>query len=145
MKISKETAYDKISAAMGLLVGHGKAHSFNAVANATKIKERTIRSYVDGTTPPVENLLSICAALGPGFTSDVLGLIGQSAQSSADECPQHMPTLCAATAFSSLLADALTDGHVDHREAAVLRPIAQSLMDLLAPIAEGRKPSGGAA
>ena len=148
MKISSEALSDKIDSALRLRVGHGKTYSFDALEAVTGLKARTLRSYEEGVTPTASGLLSLCAALGPGFTSDILSMIGQSARK-GDGCePEHMPTLCAATAFSSLLADALNDGHVDHREAAGLRPIAVELMELLTPIANG-KPSaartGGAA
>ena len=148
MKISSEALSYRIKDAMNLRVGKGKTHPFKSLAEVTGIKERTLRSYVDDSFPTAAGLLSLCTALGPAFTSDILAMIDQSAQSSDDECPQHMPTLCAATAFSSLLAEAMADGHVNHREAAVLRPIAVELMELLAPIANGRPSvvrSGGAA
>ncbi|MEM5541776.1 hypothetical protein WNY61_03405 [Sulfitobacter sp. AS92] len=149
MKISTDALSDKIDAALRLRVGHGKTYSFEALEEVTGIKTRTLRSYVEGGTPSAAGLLSLFAALGPGFTSDILSMISQSARKGDDNEPEHMPTLCAATAFSSLLADALTDGHVDHREAAGLRPIAVELMELLAPIAAGGKPTvvrnGGAA
>ena len=140
MKISSQALSDKIDAALRLRVGHGKTYSFEALEEVTGIKARTLRSYEEGVTPTAAGLMSLFAALGPGFTSDILAMIGQSARKGEGCQPEHMPTLCAATAFSSLLAEALTDGHVDHREAAVLRPIAVELMELLAPIANG-KPS----
>ena len=144
MKISSEALSNKIDAALRLRVGHGKTYSFEALEEVTGIKARTLRSYEEGVAPTAAGLLSLCAALGPGFTSDIFGMIGQSAQSSANASAEHMPTLCAVTLFASVLAESLTDGHVDHREAAAMRPAAQALMDLLAPIAEGRKSSGQA-
>lgn len=137
MKISNDAVAVKIEDALRLRVGHGKRTSFASLAEVTGIKERTLRSYEEGATPTVAGLLSIGAALGPGFMSDVLGIIGQSAKNGTTDEPQHMPTLCAATAFSSLLAEALEDGHVDHREGAAMQPLARALIKLLDPIANG--------
>lgn len=136
MKISTDALSDKINAALRLRVGFGKTYSFEALEEVTGIKARTLRSYEEGATPTAAGLLSLCAALGPGFTSDVFSLIGQTAASASAGEPQHMPTLCASTGFASMLAEALNDGHIDHREKAAMQPAARELRALLEPIAE---------
>ena len=141
MKISNDALGAKINAALRLRVGFGKTYSFEGLEEVTGIKARTLRSYVDGTTPPAENLMALCAALGPGFTSDVFSLIGQTAASANAGEPQHMPTLCASTGFASMLAEALNDGHISHREKAAMQPAARELRALLEPIAEPQAPA----
>ncbi len=141
MKISNETVADKIDAALRLRVGHGKTYSFEALEEVTGIKARTLRSYEEGAVPTVAGLLSICAALGPGFTSDIIGMAGQSAPSSAADEPDHFRAVGSMGAMIHSLYEALADGRIDHRETALLRPMAAELMEMLAPIAEASKPT----
>lgn len=141
--ISQDAAKQRVSDALQIRIGRGKRYSFRQVAEVTGIPERTIDSYARGdNSPTLANLLNLCAALGPGFTSDVISLAGQSASACDGDGPQHMRALCVMTEASAMLAEALADDHVDHREAAAMRPIAQRAIDLLEPMA---RYGGGAA
>lgn len=133
--IPHNLAARKIEDALRLRVGRGKRISFGGLSDATGIPARTLESYVHGATPGLHTLLSICAALGPSFTSDVLSLCGQSASSSDCDAPEHMKVLAALGNLTAQIADAMADGHVDHREAAQLRPIAARLIEVLEPLA----------
>lgn len=136
--IPQDTAASVIERALRLRVGRGRQYSFASVSDATGIAPRTLESYVQGAAPGLPAFLSLCAALGPGFTSDVLSACGQVAHEADIDQPEHMKCLIALTRLSASLAEAVADGHVDHREAAALRPEAQRLIDILEPIARAQ-------
>lgn len=138
--VSHDAAVTKIESAMRLRVGLGKPHSYTSLAEVTGIPKRTLESYVQGATPGLNAFLSLCAALGPGFTSDVLSTCGQTARSGSDDMPEHLRVLTALGGLTAQIAEAVEDGHVDHQEAARLRQPARQLVDLLEPIASGEEP-----
>ncbi|MBO9441398.1 helix-turn-helix transcriptional regulator [Phaeobacter italicus] len=140
--IPQDLAIRKLEDALRLRVGRGRRYSFAGLADATGIKTRTLESYVQGASPSLANLLSLCAVLGPGFTSDLLSVAGQSAKEGTTDDPEHMRMLSVLTGFSHQLAEAVEDGHVDHREAAQLQPVAQRVIDLAEPIARGNRGQG---
>lgn len=140
--IPQDLAIRKLEDALRLRVGRGRRYSFAGLADATGIKTRTLESYVQGASPSLANLLSLCAVLGPGFTSDLLSVAGQSAKEGTTDDPEHMRALCTLTSFSAQLAEAVEDGHVDHREAAQMQPFAQQVIDLIEPIARGTRGQG---
>lgn len=133
--IPHDLAARRLEDALRLRVGRGRRHSFNGLSDATGIPARTLESYVQGATPGLNSLLSICAVLGPSFTSDVLGLCGQSASDVSNDDPEHMQVLAASGALITRISEAIADGHVDHREAAQLRPMAAALIEMLEPLA----------
>jgi hypothetical protein len=135
--ISQDTAVRCIEDALRLRVGRGRRYTFQGLSDATGIPTRTLESYVDGATPSLANLLSLFAALGPSFTSDVLSPAGQSASDAQPDDPQHMQLLSALCGASAMLSDAVADGKVDHREEAQLRPVAADLIAQLEPLARG--------
>ncbi len=135
--ISHEAAQRALEDALRIRVGQGKRYSFDSLDDASGVPSRTIRSYAgEGATPGLAGFLSLCATLGPSFTSDVLSLAGQSAASADETDPEHMRTLEASGEFIATLSKALGDGKVDHREAAQMQPLAQALIELLQPIAQ---------
>lgn len=138
--IPQELAASRIKDALQLRVGRGKRFSFSSLSDATGIPTRTLESYVQGSSPQLGAFLSLCGALGPSFTSDVLSACGQSAQHSNCDDPEHMKVLGALGALVSQISEALADGHVDHREAAALRPHAAALLDMLEPLARNEPP-----
>ncbi|MFS4580377.1 helix-turn-helix domain-containing protein [Phaeobacter sp. C3_T13_0] len=140
--IPQDLAVRKLEDALRLRVGRGRRYTFAALADATGIRTRTLESYVQGASPSLANLLSLCSVLGPSFTSDLLSVAGQSAKEGTTEDPEHMRALCTLTGFAAQLAEAVQDGHVDHREAAVLQPFAQQVIDLIEPIARGNSVQG---
>jgi hypothetical protein len=136
--IPQDLALQKLDDALRIRVGRGRRYSFASLSDATGIATRTLESYVHGASPTLANFLSLCAVLGPGFTSDVLAVSGQSAKEGTLDDPEHMRVLCHLTSLSAQIAEAVADGYVDHREAAQLKPIAQQVIELLEPIARGR-------
>lgn len=136
--IPHDLAARRLEDALRLRVGRGKRYSFVGLSDATGIPARTLESYVQGATPGLAGFVSICAALGPSFTSDVLGLCGQSASDVSPDDPEHMQIMAGSAAFVAQMADALSDGHVDHREAAQLRTHAAALIEMLEPLARVR-------
>lgn len=139
--IPHDLAARRIEDAIRLRVGRGKRYSFQALSDATGIPLRTCESYVHGATPGLAGLLSLCAVLGPQFTSDILGLCGQTAKSADADAPEHFRVLSALGELTSEIAEAVADGHVDHREAAQLRPLAQGLIEALEPLARSCEPA----
>lgn len=133
--ISQEDAVRRIEDAIRLRVGRGKRYSFPALADATGIATRTLESYVQGATPGLAALLSLCSVLGPSFTSDILGACGQVAQEASHDEPEHLRVLGALGSLIAQISEAVADGHVDHREAAQLRPMAAHLIEILEPLA----------
>ncbi|WP_138069808.1 hypothetical protein [Sulfitobacter sp. EhC04] len=146
--VPHDLAASRIEDALRLRVGRGRKHSFPALSDATGIPTRTLESYVQGATPGLSALLSLCAVLGPSFASDVLSVCGLSASEATTDQPEHMRVLGAMGALIHSVSEAVADGHVDHREAARLRPMAAELIEILAPIAATggvKVVSGGAA
>ncbi|MGI3170004.1 hypothetical protein ACRARG_12665 [Pseudooceanicola sp. C21-150M6] len=137
--VQQDAAARRMMDALQLRVGRGRRHTFAGLEEATGIPERTLRSYVDGTAPPLHAFLSLCSVLGPAFTSDVLAECGQSAKVAGSEEPEHMRILAMLGGMVSLVSEALEDGHVDHREAAMLRPVAAQLLEMLEPLARDPK------
>jgi len=135
MMIPQDVASRRLEDALRLRVGRGRRYSFQGLSDATGIPTRTLESYVQGATPSLAGFLSICAALGPSFTSDILETCGQTAHDAWNDGPEHFRVLCSLGALVAKISDAVADGHVDHLEAAQLRPMAAELMELLEPIA----------
>lgn len=134
--ISQELAHRVISDALALRVGRGKRHSVQGLSEASGVPSRCLESYRDGSaTPGLSYLLCLFSALGPSFTSDVLAACGQVAHSADNDDPAHMQTVTLMGELIAKISDALADGHVDHREKAVMRPTAQALIEALQPIA----------
>lgn len=133
--IPHDLAARRIEDALRLRVGRGKRYTFQGLSDATGIPLRTCESYVQGSTPGLHTFLSLCAALGPSFTSDILGACGQSAKAADTDAPEHFRVLASLGELTSSIAEAVSDGHVDHREAAQLRPLAQGLIEALEPLA----------
>lgn len=135
--IPHDLAARRIEDALRLRVGRGRRHSFVALADATGIPTRTLESYVQGATPGLSGLLSLCAVLGPSFTSDILAACGQVASEADPDAPDYVRAMGKMGDMVSTVSAALADGHVDHREAAQMRPVAAELIEALQPIAQG--------
>lgn len=135
--IPQDIAVQRLEDALRLRVGRGKRYSFAGLSEATGIAERTLESYVQGASPSLGNILSLFSVLGPGFTSDILSVVGQVARDGSNDDPDHMRALCSVMGIASELAASVEDGYVDHVERAKMRPLAQEAIDLLEPIARG--------
>ena len=133
--ITQDHAARVIADAIRLRVGRGKRWSFASLSDATGIAQRTLESYVSGATPGMHSLLSICAALGPSFTSDILAVIGQTAQNDHGDEPDYSRALTQMAEGAALLAKCLEDGRVDHQEKAQLALAMAPLVELTAAIA----------
>lgn len=132
--IPHDLAAQRIQDALRLRVGRGRRYTFQGLSDATGIPTRTLESYVQGATPGLAAFLSLCAALGPTFTSDVIGVTGQMAQDANADDPEHLRALAGLCGLAKMISDAVADGKVDHREAAQLRPVAADLMQVLEPL-----------
>lgn len=134
--IPHDLAARRIEDALRLRVGRGRRFSFSALSDATGIPTRTLESYVQGATPGLSGLLSLCTVLGPSFTSDILSACGQVASDADPDAPEHVRVIGMMGSMVSAVSDALADGHVDHREAAQMRPMAAELIEALQPLAQ---------
>lgn len=134
--IPHDLAATRLEDALRLRVGRGKRYSFSALSDASGVPTRTLESYVQGATPSgLSTFLSIAAVLGPSFTSDILEACGQSASEMTTDQPEHMRAVGVMGALIQSVSEAVADGHVDHVEAARLRPMAAELIEILTPIA----------
>jgi hypothetical protein len=95
-----------------------------AAAIALNIPVRRLRAYRDGHCEvPSATLAAMFGLLGESFENDWRaehGLPLITRQTDATICPREANATIAAANHG--LADALVDGHVDHREAASLLP-----------------------
>lgn len=103
--------------AMTKHVGRGRWISVNALAADTGLKPRTIRSYLDGTTPPFDVACRIMRVMPEAFKLMALadaGIIRVEAQTSDEACIGRLQA--GAARLVSVIAEARADGIVDHRE-----------------------------
>lgn len=136
--VQQDQANASFARALRLRVGLGKPMSFAQLAEVSGLSERTLRAYADmQCSPPLHAVLSICSALGAGFASDILGPAGMAAQLTEADEPDHQRAVSCLARMAGDLSEALEDGHVDHRERALLRAPAQRIVDLMLPIANG--------
>lgn len=135
--IPQDLAARHVHDALRLRVGRGRRYSFPSLSDATGIPTRTLESYVQGATPGLAALLSLCSVLGPSFTSDILGACGQTARDGSNCEPEHMRAVSVMGDLLASIGAAVADGHVDHREAAILRPMAQRVIEVLQPLTQG--------
>ncbi|MCR9256202.1 MAG: hypothetical protein NXI16_08920 [Alphaproteobacteria bacterium] len=104
-----------------------------SVENATGVPCRTLKSYREGNTPGLANFLAMCKALGPGFTSDILSMVGQSAHAIDGEADADAERLTDLLTHAAAMSKAMEDGRIDHREFRELAPMARALgADLIA-------------
>lgn len=130
--IPHELAVQRLQDALRLRVGRGRKHSVQGLADATGIKARTVESYLAGdATPGLNGFLSLCSVLGPSFTSDVLSPCGQVARTADADAPEYMKAISMMGEGCRILADALSDGHVDHRERAQIKPFADEILPVI--------------
>lgn len=134
--IPQETAASAIERALRIRVGRGKLYSYQGLSEATGIAVRTLESYVQGSTPGLGALLSLCQVLGPSFTSDVLSPAGMTAQPASESEAEHMRVVGLMGALTAEIAEAQADGHIDHQERARMRPFAQQLSEALHPLTQ---------
>lgn len=134
--IPQDVAANAIDRALRLRVGRGRMYSFSGLSDATGIPTRTLESYVQGSTPGLGALLSLCSILGPSFTSDVLNPTGQSAHAHSTDEPEHVRVITMLGALTAEIGTAMEDGHIDHQEKARLRQSAQTLMEKLQPLTQ---------
>ncbi|MFD2175648.1 hypothetical protein [Rhodobacter lacus] len=140
--ISQEDAARRMEDALRLRVGRGRRFSFPALSDATGIPTRTLESYVQGATPQLNALLSICSVLGSSFTSDILSVCGQAAHDASPGDAEHLRVVASLGELVTQISEAVADGYVDHREAAQMRPLAARLIELLEPLAHAPVPRG---
>lgn len=138
--ISHDHAVRVLDDALRLRVGRGKRYSVASVASEAGIAARTIESYMQGKAPGLNALLSLMSVLGPGFTSDVLAPVGMAAREADPSEPEHAKLLAALCAISAELAQSMSDGFVDHREAASLRIAAIGVVEQLDAVIAAGKP-----
>ncbi|KRS17512.1 hypothetical protein RIdsm_02515 [Roseovarius indicus] len=134
--IPHELAVTRLQDALRLRVGRGKRYSVQGLADAARIKPRTIESYLSGdATPGLNGFISLCAVLGPAFTSDVLAEAGLVARSADADEPEHMRAISLMSEGTRMIADALADGYVDHQERAKIKPHADRIIAIMEPLA----------
>jgi hypothetical protein len=142
--VSHKTAAVRLKSALALLVGQGRMYSFEQCADACGMKPRTIRSYVDNSTPGMAGMLSLFAAMPLSFTNAILSLANLRAERlDAAETVTPNRALTDLAKQTAELACMLEDGHLDHRErlqaAPALRELGGKLLTLAADLERTQK------
>lgn len=114
-----------------LYVGAGKRVTFDALADATDIPPRTLRSYAAGEhAPRWDHVVALIQSLPKQAGDMAMAPAGYRLEPLDADGADHMEVLSAAASLTSGIADALAnDGKVDHREAAIIEPLAQEAHD----------------
>ncbi|TXL72536.1 hypothetical protein FHP25_24895 [Vineibacter terrae] len=129
----------RVADGLRLYVGTGRRYSMRAVGEATRIPEPTLKDYRSGAiVMPVSRFVQLAAVLPAGFADQVLAPAGLAVLDRAGEraADDHALAADVATALQGL-AEALRDGRIDHRERAVLAPLARDIGQQLLAFAEG--------
>lgn len=119
-----------------LFVGRGRKFSVAELALATPVNERTLKSYQEQPIDPaLSNFVAIAAVL-PGLAGKVLAHAGLAAVPIEDSPAGRLARCDLSTAANvaqlmSGLAEALRDGHIDHRERRPLAEEARALAQQL--------------
>lgn len=125
MNMSAARAPEIFKDALCLFVGPGKRFSAEAIAEATGLDLRTIKAHRTGQScPGLVALLAYMRVLPDAFTNMILVPAGKGGASSLepDEDACGHKTLSALLSRSAMLAKALEDNRIDHREALQLAP-----------------------
>lgn len=137
---SSDGARTLIAETIRLYVGHGRRLSFKDVAEATEIKEGTVRSYVaeDGPLMPLDVFMRVFTVLPPEAFARVARTMGFAAAPAdvADDGTVRR----ALTKAAQLVAEGnemLEDGIITPSERARLARRAGEFMPMLQSIASG--------
>ena len=105
------------AAAFGQHVGDDKPLSREMVVAATGFEPRTVKAHALGqTTPTLSAFLTYCDVLPVTYAASVLGLSGLVGLRKRDGSVLPGAVLAELAEGVSLLAEALADGRIDHRE-----------------------------
>ena len=116
--ITHDAAQRRFSATLRLYVGRGRLYSVAALAEATGVGQRTLKSYFEGATPGFQNWLILLRFLGSTFGAACMADAGVCAvvmRSDVEEACPHQTASEMASALSIMLK-ALEDGRIDHQE-----------------------------
>lgn len=143
-----DLATRRLADALRLFVGAGRRYSVEALAEATAIPARTVRSYVAGdATPSLANLLEMARHLPEAWVNmllDAAGLGGaHRLEAGAGDTAHGIRTLVGLAEGVSQLGRALEDQKLDHVERRILAPalrqLASDLSNFAASIDGGAK------
>lgn len=115
-----------------------------ALGAACGVSPRAIKSYrVEGKEPCLTNALSIVCILGSSEVNRLLSVIGYGGARPLDEPDDLDARQITATILrnASIIADAATDGRIDHTEQPACRDAADAIIAAVMPLAS----AGGAA
>lgn len=135
---STDAARSLIAETLRLYVGLGKRISWADLADVTKIKQRTLRSYVEegGPLMPLDVFMTVFSKLPPEAFARIARHMGFSA--GPLDVEEHVTVKRAMTQASRLVAEgneALEDGELNHVERARLRTRALELLPTIAALA----------
>jgi hypothetical protein len=127
-------------------LGLGKQYSYAKASELTGIDERTVRAHVLGDASPcLSKALRYMALLGPNFANRILrvaGLDGAARVSGQGRGCEFALNAHTADLINEL-AEALTDGRIDHRERAKILPSARQLHAVLGDYLQAHDKIGG--
>lgn len=118
--VTYAAAAERLSRALRLYVGRGRLYSVKELARGTAMPADRIEAYLAGVGTEAHrhaklaDVLSLCAFLGPEFTSDLLGLAQQGAFSLPDPDGGDLARIApeVAEASADLTTDALRGDNV---------------------------------
>ena len=125
-----------IMRALSLYIGQGKNYKTSVIADLTRIKERTLRSYLSGEVSiPGKALLEIMRVLPPSFSNMVLERAGlcEARRIDCGESQSPHQVLTNLLKQSSDLSGMLEDGRLDHVEK---RKLTKQLPELISALSQ---------
>lgn len=128
--------HDKLARRFQLTLRRHKelsGHTAKTLGDALGIDARTVETHLSGQRPYFNHLFAYIQYFGATFANEVLSCIGISGASDVSDGPVNAHRLIAElTSLSSMVARAMEDGHLDHREIATIRPAAVEAQTALA-------------
>lgn len=130
MLIAHDRAQALLADTLRLFVGRGRRWpSCAALAAAAGLSPRAVEGYVAGEqTPGLAALLSLLAVLPPEFADALLAWTELSVIPRHAEAGAHGRLLAECAGLTAGFAAAMADGHIDHRERAMLRTAAAEVV-----------------
>lgn len=141
-KLSQADAQERLAEALSREITDTGV--LKAWVKGTGLGERSLRDYANGASAPhLGAFLTLCSFGGPTFTNDVMGLIDYEVRPASPVEIEYPVLLSRMAQPVAALAEALADGHVDHREKRVLAPLLAELGSELTSMADAMLHSKG--
>lgn len=143
--LSQDAVRQRLTRLLGAYVGQGKRYSVELLADTSENEPRTIKAYRAGETmATADKLLRILAVLPVAFAAELLAPCGLRVTRLDGDAPPPLDMNADLASLLAILAEALRDGRVDHREAPGLRTAALEMAEKLHAFGTGKLNGNGA-